>query len=77
MIILAKGGITAYGSSNNVDIYAAKIFEALKHYAERFTNVKWGFVRAVGSQIIMSNTVWDENVMNSKVWKPIVDIIKE
>lgn len=76
-IIEAKGGITADGSSNNVDKYAAKKFEALKHYAERFTNVKWGFVRAVGSQILMSNTVWDENVMNSKVWKPIVDIIKE
>lgn len=49
----------------------------LKHYAERFTNVKWGFVRAVGSQILMSNTIWDENVMNSNVWKPIEDIIKE
>ncbi len=74
-IIEAKGGITADGSSNNVDKYAAKKFEALKHYAERFTNVKWGFVRGVGSQILMSNTVWDENVMNSNVWKPINNVI--
>lgn len=76
-IIEAKGGITADGSSNNVDKYAARKFEALKQYAEKYTNIKWGFVRAVGSQILMSNTVWDENVMNSNVWKPIEDIIKE
>ena len=74
-IIEAKGGITADGSSNNVDKYAARKFEALKQYAERFTNIKWGFVRAVGSQILMSNTVWDENVMNSNVWKPINSIM--
>lgn len=76
-IIEAKGGITSDGSSNNIDGYAGKKFDALKSYAERFTNVKWGFVRAVGSQIYMSNTEWDENVMNSDVWKPIEDIMGE
>lgn len=76
-IIEAKGGITTDGSSNNVDGYAGKKFDALKEYAKRFTNIKWGFVRAVGSQIYMSNSEWDENVMNSEVWKPIEDIIKE
>lgn len=76
-IIEAKGGLTSDGSSNNVDGYAGKKFEALKHYAEKFANVKWGFVRAVGSQIYMSNTEWDENVMNSDVWKPIEDIMEK
>lgn len=75
-IIEAKGGITLDGSSNNIDGYASKKFEALKHYAERFAEVKWGFVRAVGSQIYISNTEWDENVMNNDIWKPIEDIIR-
>jgi len=75
-IIEAKGGITSDGSSNNIDGYASKKFEALKHYAERFAEVKWGFVRAVGSQIYISNTEWDENVMNNDIWKPIEDIIR-
>lgn len=75
-IIEAKGGITSDGSSNNIDGYASKKFEALKHYAERVAEVKWGFVRAVGSQIYISNTEWDENVMNNDIWKPIEDIIR-
>ncbi|MCR4586092.1 MAG: DEAD/DEAH box helicase family protein [Lachnospiraceae bacterium] len=74
-IIEAKGGINADGASNNIDGYAGKKFDALKAYAERISNIKWGFVRAVGSQIYMSNTEWDENVMNSNVWKPIEEII--
>ena len=49
----------------------------LKEYAKRFANIKCGFVRAVGSQIYMSNTEWDENDMNSEVWKPIEEIIEE
>ncbi|MBE5884369.1 MAG: hypothetical protein E7291_08160 [Lachnospiraceae bacterium] len=75
-IIEAKGGIKADGSSNNVDGYAEKKFDALKAYAKKYPEIKWGFVRAVGSQIYMSNTEWDENVMNSDVWKPIEEIIK-
>lgn len=70
-IIEAKGGITADGSSNNIDGYAGKKFNALKEYASKHSNVKWGFVRAVGAQLYLSNTVWDENVMNKNVWKPI------
>ena len=76
-IIEAKGGISTDGSSNNVDGYAGKKFEALKAYAERYTNIKWGFVRAVGAQILMSNTEWDEDIRNNNVWKPIENIIKE
>ena len=74
-IIEAKGGITSDGSSNNIDDYAGKKFDALKSYANKYGNIKWGFVRAVGSQIYMSNTEWDENVMNNNVWKPIESII--
>ena len=70
-IIEAKGGLSSDGSSNNVDKYAKHKFEALKDYASRCPNVKWGFVRAVGTQLYLSNTVWDENVTNRNVWKPI------
>lgn len=70
-IIEAKGGLTSDGMSNNVDKYARHKFEALKEYASRYPEVKWGFVRAVGEQLYLSNTVWDENVTNRNVWKPI------
>ena len=43
--------------------------------AKKHPEIKWGFVRAVGSQIYMSNTEWDENVMNGDVWKPIEEFI--
>ena len=75
-IIEAKGGLTADGESNNVDSYAKNKFEALKQYAETHPNVHWGFVRAVGDQLYLSNTEWDEDVTNKKVWKPIEEIIK-
>ena len=70
-VIEAKGGMTADGSSNNIDSYASKKFEALKAYAERVGGFKWGFVRAVGAQLYMSNTMWTEDVTNRNVWKPI------
>lgn len=70
-IIEAKGGLTSDGMSNNVDKYARHKFESLKEYASRHPEVKWGFVRAVGEQLYLSNTVWDENVTNRNVWKPI------
>ena len=70
-IIEAKGGMTADGSSNNIDKYAARKFEALKEYASRYPEIKWGFVRAVGTQIYLSNTMWSEDVANQKVWIPI------
>ena len=70
-IIEAKGGMTADGSSNNIDRYAARKFDALKGYGSRHPEIKWGFVRAVGTQIYMSNTVWSEDVTNQNVWKPI------
>lgn len=70
-IIEAKGGMTADGSSNNIDSYASRKFEALKEYGERHPEIKWGFVRAVGTQLYLSNTVWTEDIANRNVWKPI------
>lgn len=70
-IIEAKGGLTADGQSNNIDHYAKNKFEALKTYGKKYPEIKWGFVRAVGSQLYLSNTIWDEDVTNTNVWKPI------
>lgn len=70
-IIEAKGGIDANGDSNNIDSYAEHKFNALKEYGERNPNIKWGFVRAVGTQLYLSNTVWCEDITNHNVWKSI------
>ncbi len=70
-IIEAKGGMTADGESNNIDHYAARKFEALKDYGERYPDIKWGFVRAIGTQLYLSNTEWTEDVTNRNIWKPI------
>lgn len=70
-IIEAKGGLTADGSSNNIDKYAKHKFEALKEYASRHPELKWGFVRAVGQHLYLSNTVWSDDVTNRNIWKPI------
>lgn len=74
-IIEAKGGMAPDGESYNIDKYARHKFEALKEYAENQNNIKWGFVRAVGTQLYLSNTEWDEDVTNNDVWKPIEDFI--
>ena len=70
-IIEAKGGVSGDGTSKNIDAYAKNKFEALQNYSERHNDIKWGFVRAIGSQLYLSNTVWDEDMMNRNVWKPI------
>lgn len=70
-IIEAKGGMSSDGSSNNIDGYAEKKFNAIKAYAETVGGFKWGFVRAVGTQLYLSNTVWSEDMTNRNVWKPI------
>ena len=76
-IIEAKGGMKEDGTSGNRDTYARQKLEALKSYCERVGNVKWGFVRENGAQLLMSNTEWDENLFNTDVWKPIEEFIKE
>lgn len=70
-IIEAKGGMTDDGSSNNIDSYAKNKFEALKEYASRHPEIKWGFVRAIGGQLYLSNTIWSEDMTNHNIWKPI------
>ena len=75
-IIEAKGGMTSDGDSNNVDSYANRKFEALKEYAGKHDGIKWGFVRAVGTQLFMSNTEWAEDVTKNDVWKPIEEYIR-
>ncbi|MCI6806002.1 MAG: hypothetical protein MR912_10515, partial [Prevotella sp.] len=72
----AKGGMTADGSSNNIDKYAGKKFDSLKEYCSRHPELHWGFVRAVGTQLYISNTVWTEDMTNDKVWKPIEIIVQ-
>ena len=74
-IIEAKGGMTADGSSNNIDRYAGRKFEALKEYGSRHPEIRWGFVRTVGTQLYLSNTVWAEDVTNQNVWKVIEQFI--
>lgn len=70
-IIEAKGGMSGDGASNNIDKYARHKFEALREYASRHPELKWGFVRAVGAQLYLSNTSWSEDVANRNIWKPI------
>ena len=76
-IIEAKGGMRADGSSLNVDEYAQNKFNALKAYVDEQNNdkLKFGFVRVLGNQLYISTTEWDENIANSKIWKPIEEII--
>ena len=76
-VIEAKGGMTADGESINIDKYAARKFEALKEYGNKHPKIKWGFVRAVGTQIYLSNTVWSEDMTNRNIWKPIEVFIRD
>lgn len=75
-IIEAKGGMNADGESNNIDRYAGRKFTALKEYGERHPEIKWGFVRAAGTQLYISNTEWKEDVTDGNVWKPIEMFIR-
>lgn len=70
-IIEAKGGIDADGKSKNIDSYANKKFESLKEYGLKHPEIKWGFVRAIGTQIYLSNTSWSEDMTDKNIWKPI------
>jgi type III restriction enzyme len=74
-IIEAKGGADANGESKNIDKYASCKFDALKDYCSRHPKIKWGFIRAFGAQIYLSNTEWSEDVTNHNIWKPIEDFI--
>ena len=74
-IIEAKGGISADGESRNIDSYAKNKFEATKEYASRHPEIKWGFVRAVGNNLYLSNTEWTEDLFDQSIWKPLEDYL--
>jgi len=76
-IIEAKGGADATGTSRNIDSYASKKFEALKEYGEEHPEIHWGFVRALGAQLYLSNTYWSEDIFDRKAWKPIECFISD
>lgn len=76
-IIEAKGGADATGTSRNIDSYASKKFEALKGYGEEHPEIHWGFVRALGAQLYLSNTYWSEDIFDRKAWKPIECFISD
>lgn len=75
-VLEAKGGLSSDGSSNNIDKLAEKKFKGLKEYASRHPNIHWGFVRAVSQQLFLSNSEWDEDVTNTRIWRPIEEFIK-
>ena len=47
-IIEAKGGASASGTSVNIDSYVEQKFNALKEFAEKHSDIKFGFVRNFG-----------------------------
>ena len=73
-IIETKGGFNSDFSSRNIDTLAAKKFDALKEYAARHPEIKWGFVRDIGSNLLLSNTFWKEEFEFS-TWKRIEEFI--
>ena len=72
----ARAGAAADGTSANIDKYAAQKFDALKEYGEKHPNIKWGFIRSLGAQLYISDTIWDKDLINHNVWKPIKEIMK-
>ena len=72
-LIEAKGGMKADGSSLNVDDYVQNKFNALKKYIQKtnIINLKFGFVRAIGSQLYLANECWVEDLADRRYWLPI------
>ena len=74
-IIEGKGGQKKDGTSNNIDKKVLNKFESFKQYAEKHPEIKWGFVRALGEHLYISNTEWKDDMNDETVWKPIEDFI--
>ena len=74
-IIEGKGGQKKDGTSNNIDKKVLNKFESFKQYAEKHPEIKWGFVRALGEHLYLSNTEWKDDMSDESVWKPIEDFI--
>ena len=77
-IIEVKGGQEADGTTENRDNYAPNKFEALKNYIleQNNVNLKFGFVRLMGSQLYLSNTEWKEDLADRSCWLPIEVFIR-
>ncbi len=77
-IIEIKGGQKADGTTENIDIYAENKFNALKDYVSKanVSNLKFGFVRYMGSQLYLSNTKWSEDLNDRSTWLPIEVFIR-
>lgn len=77
-IIEVKGGQGADGTTENRDNYAPNKFEALKNYIleQNNVNLKFGFVRLMGSQLYLSNTEWKEDLTDRSCWLPIEVFIR-
>jgi type III restriction enzyme len=77
-IVEVKGGQKANGETENIDIYARSKFEALKDYVSEvnISNLHFGFVRYMGSQLYLSNTEWVDDLNDRNYWLPIEVFIK-
>lgn len=66
-IIETKGGKNA-----DIDDYSSAKFHALKDYVENIApEKKFAFVRPDGERLVYSNTVYEKDITNYAVWKPI------
>jgi type III restriction enzyme len=77
-IIEVKGGQKADGETENIDLYAKNKFDALKDYVSKanISNLHFGFVRYMGSQLYLSNTEWVDDLNDRSHWLPIEDFIR-
>lgn len=72
-LIEAKGGESADGESQNIDLSAPNKFDALKNYAGE-NKVNWGFVRNYNGELFFNNTEWHEEISNEN-WRPLEEVI--
>lgn len=72
-LIEAKGGESADGESQNIDLSAPNKFDALKNYASE-NKVNWGFVRNYNGELFFNNTEWHEEISNEN-WRPLEEVI--
>ena len=50
-------------------------FEAFKEYVElRHPEIKWGFVRDIGTTLFFNNTEWTEAIAGSDKWVDLTTV---
>lgn len=73
-IIETKGGERS-GHSDNIDSMSPVKFEAFKEYVElRHPEIKWGFVRDIGTTLFFNNTEWTEAIAGSDKWVDLTTV---